>query len=458
MSEHQLTQPQDPLNTFITPYPGSSSDQPRDLQDELANMTAERDRILREYNRLLSRSRINLPDQPLQEESPSILANRRQAMTEQEARRSISTFQTEARLDSLQNMMETMAKPLPSQRFKKPTSFAGKADERVDNFIARLTDYFESIKANPDDSISMAASYLEGDAEHWYRAKSKIQPFASWTTFASALRQRFQPLNQERIAYQHYYSCKQTKSVQAYLQTFSDSLLDLPTIPSPTELLYKFYEGLKPQLRILLNISHYSIYEELAKDAMDKDADLFSLKQMATSTQFSPILPKPKPVPSTLTKLTPEKRKYLREHNGCFRCQEINAGHLAKDCPKGKETETRMQKKSINVACISGQYKLTSATSSPTPSLPVSTTINTKLVQKPKKNLPMKQSVHPQSLPLNNQPLDSAESTQNTNATLEMSKANERNLLLLKGRLFNRPATILIDPASQEDFVSSSFI
>lgn len=39
---------------------------------------------------------------------------------------------------------------------------------------------------------------------------------------------------------------------------------------------------------------------------------------------------------SALKPLNDSERNYLRANNGCFRCRQVNAGHISRNCPKGQ--------------------------------------------------------------------------------------------------------------------------
>src|SRR3979490_667621 len=106
--------------------------------------------------------------------------------------------------------------PTPKISVKIPT-FKGAPKENIMLWMLQVQNLFNAQGiVNEQTRIHYAATGFEGAALHWYlnliAAAGNNAVFADWTTFATALRTAFQPLNFEQYIRQQIKNFHQTGS------------------------------------------------------------------------------------------------------------------------------------------------------------------------------------------------------------------------------------------------------
>jgi len=177
-------------------------------------------------------------------------------------------------------------------------------------------------------------------------------------------------------------SLRQTTSVKSYADEFQRLITYLPD-RDPADLRFDFINGLKPKIRELLVGKTSELPWQDVRDLAYRYDDLVMSNRLnpapanpprhardnrpsdpmelgtaavtprsrpatpyrgrSTSRSVSPVTSRSSSPAKPLPKLTEETREKLRRNNGCFRCQQYNAGHIARDCPGLKISSARVQ-------------------------------------------------------------------------------------------------------------------
>jgi hypothetical protein len=277
---------------------------------------------------------------------------------------------------------------------KAPTieNFDGKKVKEVRTWISRTrrTLVMSGFTLDHPDAVRYVASFLTGPAQSWFeseclRSPNNLQDTAGFYTFdqfANALIAQIGDPHPEDKARKALYSLRQTTSVKAYADEFQRTIVLLPH-RHHDDLRYDFISGLKPKIKellvgnvvegmtwqdvrdlayryddvVMMNRSTPTIaprYTSYRDNRRDDPMELGTASASAPSLRRSRDIPSrgrsPSPYPRpnssgtpyrsatpgrrpSLPKLTEELREKLRKNNGCFRCQRMNAGHVATECP-----------------------------------------------------------------------------------------------------------------------------
>jgi hypothetical protein len=163
------------------------------------------------------------------------------------------------------------------------------------------------------------------------------------------LRENFGDIHSVERRREKYESLKQTGSVQDFANKLKHTVLFLDPIPPAYEILRRFQNGLRPDIRAKMDEFHGDIksLDEYIHKADDIDRTQYRLKQ-AERKQDTGQTPEHgrsyamgSPVPSPKTDPAGYKT-WCKNNKACFNCGSKQ--HRAKDCPKkagsnGKESE-----------------------------------------------------------------------------------------------------------------------
>jgi len=279
----------------------------------------------------------------------------------------------------------------------------------LDNYLNRLEMLFQYDPAIGDyDRMLIASSHLKKAAFIWWQANH--MGLFTWDHFVRKLRAYFYPVDTIRSLRERLERLYQKKSVREYLANFDEVSLHIPDL-SPAEREAKFIRGLKPQVRMEVEmkvafyrrdggIVDWSLLTEIASTVDD------ILYRSSNSTLIAPRTfnnnnnnggrrnnfnnhgdhrdnngwnngnrrnggrgggaigyhdrsddgsTKPMDVDSVIVgepgkPLTADQKEKLAKNRGCFYCRKTNAGHIAKNCPaKTKRTFTMNQQASGKV-------------------------------------------------------------------------------------------------------------
>ena len=206
--------------------------------------------------------------------------------------------------------------------------------------------------------VSIAVSFFRGNAAyggaHVERChRTGIATTTNWAEFAIGLRRQFEPINAIRVARDKLARLRQDKSVQDYTARFRTIVLQVPDM-SEAELMDRFIRGLKPAAQRELELHPPATFDDAVILAERVDAVEWRVRSASSSSRPAPSYGyasqayhgtgatpmelgsmRHKPPP-----LTPGQRRRLRDNNGCFYCRELNANHVALNCPKKREANS----------------------------------------------------------------------------------------------------------------------
>ena len=248
-------------------------------------------------------------------------------------------------------------------------SYSGACDlAKVRDWLMEMEQYanFFSLNMLNGEAVDTVAMWLTGDAGTWWRSLKSLRATPrSWDAFTDAFRRQFVPVNSEEKIRQQLKDLKQTTSVQAYTTRFRQLILLHPPL-SEADALFEYKKGLKPHIRVEVNVKKATTWEEAEDIALEMDTlhGYQKFGEPSTPNPPKPTQPNPprqgnqggggnpqqpnrgNPRPGQpaqnprgqppaghpqFQKLTPLERLYLQEHNGCFRCREL--GHTTQNCP-----------------------------------------------------------------------------------------------------------------------------
>ena len=254
----------------------------------------------------------------------------------------------------------------------KPEPFDATSRTDVELWLFLLEEYFTATGVQEDQSrIHFAAALLRGPALTWWRAvKRGDHPPDSWEVFGDRMCHAFKPINSIKIARDRLALLRQERSVQTYTATFRNISLEIPDI-TEAELLDRYVRGLKPHIRVEVEVREPTHLDDAIRMAERFDAVTYQLRNnqlgrgnfrtyrnvsvpapyQHPQQQHSQHGPTPmeigyigsqparrQPPAGSMTgsnqRLTPELKKQLTQEGRCFYCRE--KGHMAMQCPKKK--------------------------------------------------------------------------------------------------------------------------
>jgi hypothetical protein len=169
--------------------------------------------------------------------------------------------------------------------------FQGNNTENIDLWLFEIEQYFNAVSLEDKYRATYAASLLRDGALTWWRAKNiaaeddaQLQQLYEWETFSNELKQQFKPINSEKIARDHLYHLKQTKSVLQLITVFNTICADIPGI-TEEEQMDKFRRACKPVIQRKLDIEDSKTLFEMQSLAQRLDQIYWNHR----SSQFKPF-------------------------------------------------------------------------------------------------------------------------------------------------------------------------
>ncbi len=275
--------------------------------------------------------------------------------------------------------MDTMeATPCDTKRqdafkVRLPDTYGGERDAiKITNWTFAVFQYMSLADIPEQKQVLFASTLLTDEALSWFRYQFRDSTIdtnpilANWPLFQSALREYFEPPNNQRRLRDFWAQAQQNTTVSQYVAQLKDIALQLPTITAE-EFLDKFIRGLKPRTRSEVELRDPQNIKEAIRAADRFDAILGSRQSSRPSHNLQYHRPQyqvpynqttqhqrpryqapqnqapqyqghqsqgyqPMQLGSTnLTRLTPQDRECLRQQGLCFKCRK--PGHMARDCP-----------------------------------------------------------------------------------------------------------------------------
>ena len=261
-----------------------------------------------------------------------------------------------ATLQQNQQVPAVQAHVDPKLKIPKPPVFTGRNREpSPQNWTYQMENYLLASNVNLDTpaAVTYAAGFLADTALTWHRIyRINVQggrpPYASWTEFKTALTSRFTFLSAERTARQKLSSLRQTGSVRSYAQAYNLCMIELPEM-NERDRMFRFMEGLKPEVRIHVELKEPTNLSQAMELAIQTDSLLQQVKKgpslVGNGGTYSRITSKesshtPMEIGLIESKVTspqqnrnqatakPDPKGGVR----CYYCGRL--GHIKKDCRK----------------------------------------------------------------------------------------------------------------------------
>ncbi|CAL2242257.1 unnamed protein product [Prunus armeniaca] len=169
--------------------------------------------------------------------------------------------------EAVLNKTSTPKEPKVLDSFK-PKSYHGKREAKeLDTFLWNIKRYFKYLKHEDDEpKINTATLFLTDNAIMWWRHPSmEIEQgtftLETWDEFKKDIMLHFYPLNAKYEAKKKLRWLKQTGSVKNYVATFTNLLLEVPSMTDEDKLMY-FMSGLQNWAKLELQMRHVQTLSE----------------------------------------------------------------------------------------------------------------------------------------------------------------------------------------------------
>ena len=151
---------------------------------------------------------------------------------------------------------------------KTLTNFHGKPDERFEDWVFEMQNYFKMSRLHPDDRLNFAIPYLKDDARASYRlSESEIKTFED---LVSTLNVTYAPINVQLELRLKLDKLKQTDGVLKYVQEF-DKLMNRVDTMTEYDKIVMFMKGLNYKTRHSVNLMDTKTLNEVKKAAIKVD-------------------------------------------------------------------------------------------------------------------------------------------------------------------------------------------
>lgn len=139
-----------------------------------------------------------------------------------------------------------------------------------------------SVKLTDENRIMFASSFLTSTATSWwYTVVQSGHTPSTWEDFRTLVLNAFVPTDHIRRARDKLRGLRQTHSVSKYLAEFRNCILTISDI-SEGELLDRYVQGLKPDVKLEVLKTQVSGFEEATKVSLRVDSALWSSSSKST--------------------------------------------------------------------------------------------------------------------------------------------------------------------------------
>jgi hypothetical protein len=173
-------------------------------------------------------------------------------------------------------------------KIPKPPLFSGhmRAGHTPQNWCHQMGNYLASCHVEPHDpeAVRIAAGYLTDSALTWWRnyeqevQRGQAQPITTWEDFKARLITRFTPITPEYAARARLTTLRQTSSVKDYAERYNLCMIELPHMDE-RDRIYRFITGLKPEIRVHVELSKPTTLEAAVEAAIQVDTLLWQSKK-----------------------------------------------------------------------------------------------------------------------------------------------------------------------------------
>lgn len=253
----------------------------------------------------------------------------------------------------------------------KPEYYTGDMKSNPDTWLDMMLEYMMLIGTEPQKYVPFTITYLREQARVWWSSMSMEDKIANqdFEQFKQTFLAKYRPVDQARTARAKLKTLKQTTSVAAYNNEFSN-VIQLIHDMSLADKLDKYFDGLKqPVLERLPVLETFTSVADAMNAANSIDTRIYKPSghgfnrgnfqrggynggygqqrssnkpsvqvnnvQAQDSNEYEQDEDKSTSGYSVnavrFTKLTDEQRLVLRREGRCFKCR--NVGHLSRDCP-----------------------------------------------------------------------------------------------------------------------------
>lgn len=226
----------------------------------------------------------------------------------------------------------------------KPDVYDGKRD-----FLAVHTWHFKiqqylnlaalsspNSELSDENRIMFASSFVTSTAAAWWHTivQSGRTP-SSWKNFRALVLNKFVPADHIRRACDRLRRLRQTASVSKYIAEFCNFILTINDM-SEGELLDRFVQGLKQEIKLEVLKTQVSHFEDAAKIALRVDSALWSMNNIKSSLGSTAItVNDPMEIGNVQQRTTDGQRRqraYDLKNNQCVICHTKNCRPWK--CPK----------------------------------------------------------------------------------------------------------------------------
>ena len=195
------------------------------------------------------------------------------------------------------NELFVPADPYFIKAMGKPPVFTGSGVTHADvmRWLFLITNFAGLVCITDDAMVKLAITYLGGAALNWAMKRS----FPTFHIFKTGLIDAFAPFNHTIIARDQLKAITQTTSVLAYTNAFREAAMLIDDM-SPEELLDRYQDGLKRDIRFQLRMYLPSTFDEAASLACRIDPYLSKASTYTPPNPPPPHNPRPPPLVSML--------------------------------------------------------------------------------------------------------------------------------------------------------------
>ena len=257
-------------------------------------------------------------------------------------------------LQLTQQLSAAPTAPRSHDKAAKPERFQGSSSDlhKAADWLFQTELCFDAGGVPAEQRVALAATYLADHALRWWRSIAEQERPTTWESFKALFRRQFVPDSVALGARERLARYAQRRSVRDYTAGFRQLILQVPDL-SAAEALDRYKRGLKPNVRMLVELAAPDTWETAAVKAESID-NITYLNRQPTSPYRPAARSGPAPMeigalrqfpgptdPRGRSDAKPHPRPPARDHQRrqedidkrlCFYCHQ--PGHVALACPE----------------------------------------------------------------------------------------------------------------------------